>query len=245
LATDAKLTNVIRFFGNGLTLFGASIGGGATLNAALNSSDSRALDDITIRAGNGQEATLRVGEKYPVTTATYSSGISSSTASALAGVSVNGVSASSLVNQYLGSASTATIPQVQYEDLGITLKTTPRVLRSGLVSLHIDLKIEALTGASLDNIPVLTSSNFVSDITVEDGSSAIMLSDMTKSQSASVSGFPGLGELPGFQETLSNTTKTTDDSELVLLITPHVVRRRNNSTASRVYPFSTSAPAEN
>ena len=45
---------------------------------------------------------------------------------------------------------TATVPQIQYEDLGITLKATPSVLRSGLVSMHIDLKIEALTGTSSD-----------------------------------------------------------------------------------------------
>ena len=245
LATDAKLTNVISFFGNGLTLFGASISGGATLNLGLNSSESRALDDISVRIGDRQTTTLRVGEKYPITTATYSSGVSSSTASALAGVTVNGVSASSLLNQYLGSASRATVPMVQYEDLGITLKTTPTVLRSGLVSLHIDLKLEALTGASLDNIPVLTSSVFTSDITVEEGKTVVMLSNMSRSQAASISGLPGLGELPGFQETLSDTSKEGDSSELILLITPHVVRRRSNSMASRVIPFSTSVPQEN
>ncbi len=203
LATDAKLTNVISFFGNGLTLFGASIGSGATLNLGLNSSESRALDDVTVRIGDRQTTTLRVGEKYPVTTATYSSGVSGSTASALAGVTVNGVSASTLLNQYLGSASTATVPMVQYEDLGITLKTTPTVLRSNLVSVHVDLKIEALTGASLDNIPVLTSSNYVSDITVPDGNTVVMISNLSRSEANSVNGLPGLGELPGFEQTVS------------------------------------------
>jgi general secretion pathway protein D len=245
LATDAKLTNVISFFGNGLTLFGASISGGATLNVALNSSDSRALDDVTIRVADRQTATLRVGEKYPVTTATYGSGVSSSTAAALKNVTINGQSAAGLLNQYLGSASTATVPMVQYEDLGITLKTTPTVLRSGLVSMHIDFKIEALNGASLDNIPVLNSSNFVSDITVPDGNTVVMLSEVSRSEAASISGFPGLGELPGFQETLSDTDKQIAHSEVIMLVTPHLVRRRANSMASRVYPFSTSVPQEN
>jgi len=245
LATDAKLTNVISFFGHGLTLFGASIGGGGTLNLGLNSSSSRALDDISVRIADRQTATLRVGEKYPVTTATYGSGVSSTTAASLAGVKVNGVSASSLLNQYLGSASTATVPMVQYEDLGITLKTTPSVQRSGLVGLHIDLKIEALTGASLDNIPILTSSNYVSDITVPDGQTVVMMSDLSKTEAASISGLPGLGELPGFQETLSDTTRMGDDSELILLITPRLVRRRSLNMASRVIPFSTSVAGEN
>ena len=243
LATDAKLTNVISFFGHGLTLFGASIGGGATANFGLNSSDSRALDDLNVRVGDRQTTTLRVGEKYPVTTATYSSGISSSTSSALAGVNINGVSAASLLNQFAG-ASAATVPQVQYEDLGITLKTTPYVMRSGLVRLAIDLKIEALTGASLNNIPVLTQSNFVSDITVQAGQTVVMMTDMSRTESAAISGLPGLGELPGFNTTLSDDMKMTDQSELIMLITPRLVKRRANSMASRAIPFHTSVPAE-
>jgi Flp pilus assembly secretin CpaC len=244
LATDAKLTNIARFFGGGLTLFGASIGGGATANFSLNTSDSRALDDLNVRVGDRQTTTLRVGERYPVTTATYSSGISSSTASALAGVNINGVSASSLLNQVSGAASIATIPQVQYEDLGITLKTTPYVMRSNLIRMAIDLKIEALTGTSLNNIPVLTQSNFVSDITVQAGQTVVMLTNMSGTESAAISGLPGLGELPGFDTTLSDDTKTTDQSELILLITPRLVRRRANSMASRAIPFHSSVPAE-
>ncbi len=245
LATDAKLTNVISYFGHGLTLFGASIGGGGTLNFGLNSSESRALDDITVRIGNKQTTTLRVGEKYPVTTATYGSGVSSSTAAALKGVTVNGVNASSLLNQYLGSGSTGTVPMVQYEDLGITLKTTPTVMRSNLVSLHIDMKVEALTGTSLNNIPVLTSSVYTSDITVPEGQTVVMLSDMSRTESAAISGLPGLGELPGFQQTLADMMKETAGSELVLLITPRLVRHRANSLSSKAIRFSTSVPQEN
>ncbi len=244
LATDAKLTNVLALFGNGLTLFGVSLGSSGNFNLALNSSEARALDDISVRVGDRQTATLRVGSKYPITTATYSSGVSSATAAALAGKSINGVSASSLLSQYLGSAATSTVPLVQFEDLGITLKTTPTVLRSGLVSMHIDLKIEALTGASSNNIPVLTSRAFTSDITVADGMSAVMLSDLSSTEAISVSGFPGLGELPGFQETVSDRLKETDSSELVLLITPHLVRRRSASMSSRRIAFRTSVPVD-
>jgi len=238
LATDAKLSNLFAIAGHGLSLVGFYLGSGATYNAALSSSDARALDDITIRLGDRQSGTLKVGQKYPITTATYSSGVSSATNSALAGVSVNGVSASSLLNQYLGSASSATVPQVQYEDLGLTLKTTPYAMKSGLIRIDLDLKLEALTGASNNNIPILTNSNFVSEITVPEGATAVMMSELSNSESASVSGIPGLASLPGFQETLADTLKTTSSSELVLMITPHLVRRRASSIASRRIPFA-------
>jgi Flp pilus assembly secretin CpaC len=239
---DAKVSGLIALAGNGLTLTGIYLGSGATVNFGLNSSDVRALDDISIRVGDRQTATLKVGEKYPITTATYSSGINSRTASALSGVSINGVSASQLLSQFAGS--TANIPQVQYEDLGLTLKVTPVVLRSGLIDMKVDMKIESLSGASLDSIPVLTSSVYTSDITLSDGASAMMLSNLSKTESAAIAGLPGLSELPGFQQSAADDLREVSSSELMLVVTPHIVRRRKDLTASERIPFSPSVPPE-
>ena len=245
VVTDAKLAGLLGTFGGGLTLFGVNYGGNAAFNLSLNSSDSRALDDITVRVGDRQTTTLRVGAKYPITTSTYSSGITSATSSLLAGKTINGVPASTLLNQYLGNSATSTVPMVQYEDLGITLKTQPNVMKSGLVSLHVDLKLEALTALSANGIPVLTSRAFTSDITVADGTTAVMLSDLSSTEAASINGIPGLSNLPGLREAAADNLRQQDSSELVLLITPHVVRRRANSIASRPFSFSTAVPQEN
>ena len=244
LVQDAKVSGLVALAGNGLTLTGIYLGSGATINLGLSTSDTRALDDVSIRVGDRQTATLKIGERYPITTATYSSGISSATSSALAGVTVNGVSASSLLNQYLGSGSAATIPEVQYEDIGLTLKLVPVVLKSGMVNMNIDMKVEALTGTSSDGIPILTSRAFTSDITVEDGMSAVMMSDLSETEAASIQGIPGLADLPGFSQTAADTMKTTDKAELVLLVTPHVVRHRKDLAASRRVPFESTVPAE-
>lgn len=241
---DANLLNLLTFFGHGLTLFGITTSNYPTLNLALNTSESRALDDITVRTGDRQLFTLRVGSKYPITTSTYSSGLSGAASSALAGININGQSAQKLLNQYLGAGSTATIPQVQYEDLGLTLKTTPSVLKSGLISMHVELKIEALTGASANNIPVLTSRAFTSDVTVPEGQTALMLSELSSVESAAVSGIPGLASLPGFQESLADKVAERDSSELVLMITPHLVRRRANTIAGPRIAFQTSVPTD-
>ena len=239
--TDARLMNLLTFFGGGLTLFGVNYGGSAGFNLALNTSEARALDDISVRIGDHQTTALRVGSKYPVTTATYTSGLTSAQTSALAGATVNGQSVSSLL---AAASSIASVPMVQFEDLGITLKTQPTVLKSGLVALHVDFKLEALTGASSNGIPLLTSRAFVSDITVKDGGTAVMLSDLSSTEAASVSGIPGLAELPGLNASAADRLKETDSSELVLLVTPHVVRRRANEFASRRIIFKTSVPQD-
>jgi general secretion pathway protein D len=227
LVQSTLLSSTVGFFGGGISATGVTISQNPTFNLALNSSDTRALDDIQVRVGDRQTATFRLGERYPITTSTYSSGIAGNT-SALAGVSINGVSVSSLLNS---SLSSVTIPQIQYQDLGLTLKATPSVQRSGAISMHLDLKIDALSGGSLSNIPILNSQQFASDVTVNDGDTALLVSTLTRSQSAAISGAPGLGELPGFQTLTADTTTNTDSSELVLLVTPHVTRLRSHIAA--------------
>jgi general secretion pathway protein D len=226
LVQSTLLSSTLGFFGGGLTQTGVTINQNPTFNLALNSSDTRALDDIQVRVGDRQTATFRLGERYPITTSTYTNGLTGNS-SALAGVSINGVSVSSLLN----SSTTTTIPQIEYQDLGLTLKATPSVQRSGAISMHLDLKIDALSGTSLSNIPVLNSEQFASDVTVNDGDTALLVSTLTRSQSAAISGSPGLGELPGFQTLTADTTTNTDSSELILLVTPRVTRLRSHIAA--------------
>jgi general secretion pathway protein D len=237
LVQSSLLSSTIGIFGGGLTQGGVTADVFPTLNLALNSSDSRALDDIQLRVGDGQTADFRVGTRYPITTSTYTTGAATNSAS-LAGVTVNGVSASSLLSQLTGSSNGVTIPQIQYEDLGVTLKATPTVQKSGTVRMHIELKIEALTGSALNNIPVLASRQFSSDVTVNDGKTALFVSSLSKSESAAVSGLPGPGELPGFQSATADRVAETDSSDLVLLITPRVVRRRPNLIAGPRIPLN-------
>ena len=244
LATDSLASGLIAKFGGGLTTGGVSLGSASTFNLALNASDARALEDITIRAGDRQQSILRIGSKYPITTSTYSSGLSAATTSALAGVSVNGTSAASLLNQYLGNSSTATIPQIQYEDLGLTLKTTPATLKDGMITLAVDMKLESLTGTTNNNIPILTSRVFTSTITVPDGTPAMLVSLISKTESLAISGVPGLGSLPGFQGTLADRDAMRDTTDLVVIVTPHVVRRRSNTLAGPRIAFQTSTPQE-
>jgi general secretion pathway protein D len=232
LITSPLISGLLGYIGGGISEVGVSSSTASTLNLALNSADTRALDEIQLRVGDRQSATFRAGSKYPITQSTYATTVGASTSS-LAGATINGVSVASLLNS---ATSTSTIPQVQYEDLGVTLKATPTIQRSGLISLHLDLKIESLAGGTIDNIPVLNNNAFTSDITVADGTTAFLVSNMTKSESAAVSGIPGLSELPGFQRA-PDLLRTTDEGQLLIVITPHLTRRRTNEMAGPVIPI--------
>jgi Flp pilus assembly secretin CpaC len=228
LVQSSLLSNLVGVFGGGLTQFGIDGSKNATVNLALNATDTRALDDVQMRVDDRQAATFRAGTRYPVTTSTYTTGLSTA-ASSLSSATINGVSVASLLSQYAGGSST-TIPQVSYEDLGVTLKATPQIQKTGRISLSLDMKIEALAGGSSNGIPVLASRQFTSGITVADGETALLISNLNRTESAAVTGIPGLSELPGFSPPLDQDAEK-DTGQLIVLITPHIVRRRSDMVA--------------
>jgi general secretion pathway protein D len=242
LSSISQITGLLGLFGKyaGFPLAGLYLSGSSTFNLALNSSDTRTLDDIKVRASDNQSVNFRSGTRYPITTSTYSSGVSSSLSSSVAGLSVGGTSVSSLLNQYLGTSS-VTIPQIQYEDLGISVKAKPRILRTGDVHLDLELKIEALSGGSNDGIPILNSRALTSTVTVPAGQTALLATEVTRNEARSVDGLPGLSELPGFQGTDKDSDLEHD--ELLITITPHIVRAGMVRVASRRLAVEHTPPA--
>jgi Flp pilus assembly secretin CpaC len=225
-----QYTNLLGIFGGGLTFAGLYLGSSSSFSVALHSTDVSLLDAVQILSGSHQPATFRVGSRYPVITGTYSSGVSSSLASSLSGLNINGTSVSSLLSQYLG-ASSATVPQFKYEDLGITLKLTPQVLHNDEVSLALDMKVEALAGSSINSIPILNNRVLTSTITVPGGQTAMLATLVSTNEVKALTGLPGLSELPGFQGTDQDIEK--DSTQLLITITPHIVRAGRMQITSR------------
>src|ERR1700733_820552 len=233
--TSSILTQPFATFGNGLTLTGLT-SNGITGNLSLNTTDTRSLDQVHLRLDDNAEGTIRSGTRYPITTSSYSSIAASS-------VSIPGITSAGLSSVLSGLgisgsslASAQPIPQVQYQDLGLTLKVTPRIERNDDVTLKLDLKIQALQGASLNGLPVLTNRSYTADIHLRGGASALVVGDLTRQESNAVSGTPGLTELPGFAA-LSSTTKEFDVSNLAILVTPHILRRRHSDLTGPLIPL--------
>lgn len=218
--SDPLLSNGFATFGGGgLSTFGFSPGP-MTMNLQLNSSDSRQLDELQLRLGDGETGTLRSGSRYPIQTSSYSS-LSSS------GVNIPGLTgagSSSALSSLLSSLSDVPpVPQVQYQDLGMTLKATPKVMRSGDVALTVDMKIEALAGSALNGNPVLNNRAYSGVVTLKEGEAVVVVSELSKQESRAISGTPGISEIPG----LNNVTEkdvSKDFATLLIVMTPHVVR---------------------
>jgi general secretion pathway protein D len=193
-------------FGGGLTQSILSPGP-ATLNFNLNSSDTRELDDIHLLLSDQEDGSFKTGERYPIETSSFSS-VAIPALSQFAG---------------LAGASNQTVPQIQYQDLGLTLKATPSILRSDDVAIKLDIKIDALGGTALNDIPILDSREMSGVLTLKAGETAVLLSDLTRTQSRALSGLPGVSDIPGLQD-VSDIARNQNVARLLILVTPRVVR---------------------
>ena len=217
---SSAFTSILGTLGSydGVPLLGISMSS-TSLNMLLSSTDVRMLNAIQVRSSDGQEATFRVGSRYPILTSLTSSSSSSSLASELAAAGVS----STVIAELTGSSSSGgtTTPQIQFEDIGLTLKVTPRLLRDGDVQLNLDFKLESLGGTGVDNIPILNNRALKSAVTIVPGETTMLAALVTTDEAKTLDGVPGLDELPGFQSTDKNSDGTRN--ELLITVTPHIV----------------------
>jgi general secretion pathway protein D len=219
--SSSLFQNGLAIFGGGITQSALIPGNAPTINLSLNSSDSRALDDFRIRLQDGDEGTLKSGTRYPIMTSSY--GGAGGRGLNIPGLNLPGTSGAlgSLLSSLQGASQV--IPQFQYQDLGLVLKTRPRVLRSGDVAMTVDMKITALAGRSLNNVPVLASRSYTGAVTVPINQGVVLAAEMDKSEMRAISGYPGLSEIPGFND-ITDKDVEKNTATLLIIITPHVIR---------------------
>ena len=184
-------------FGGGATFMGIGITNAAAFaNATRSSADS--IFQAHLTALDGQAASLKVGERYPILT------------SAFIGPSGAG-------------ANTGIPPAVQFQDLGLILKITPTVQANGEVTLDVDAQQDALSGSSNDGIPIITSSHFQGMTRLVDGESAIIAGLMQTSISDTRSGYPWLSYVPVLGRLFTSTTKALQVGETLIVLKPRLL----------------------
>ena len=218
--SSSLFSNGIALFGGGLTQ-SALAPGGATAHFNLNSSDSRQLDQIRLHLGDGEAGTIKEGERYPIQTSSFSS-LSASIPNI---PGLTGAGASGDLTSILGSlgGGVPSVPQVEYQDLGLTLKTTANVMRNNDVALTVDLKITALSGGSINGNPILNNRAYSGVVTIKEGEAVVVASELDRSESRNISGSPGLSEIPGLNN-LTEKDVQKNFATLLIVITPHVIR---------------------
>lgn len=218
--SSSLLQNGVLLFGGGLTLSGVTTQP-LTVNLNLNSSDSRELDQFQMRLGDGEDGTLKSGTRYPIQTSSFSN--LGTGAINIPGLNTPGTSTG--LTGILGElgGATPTIPMIQYEDLGLTLKATPSIMRSGDIALKVDMKISALAGSAINGVPILANRAWSGVVTIPQNQAVVVATETDKNESRAINGTPGLSEVPGLNNITGKETQNSY-STLLIVMTPHIVR---------------------
>jgi general secretion pathway protein D len=193
-------------FGGGLTFMGVSLDMLAA-QLSLNESWVRLLDHAILRAGQGKDTSFRLGQRYPIINASFAP-----------------IFNTAAIAQVLGNGSfQAPIPSFTYEDLGLDIKAKPVISSNYNVDLQLDMQLRNLAGQSLNGVPVIANREYKGSISLLNGEPAVVASSVTVSEMLSMTGIPGLGSIPILNKIATTNSKTTEQDELLIVITPQIV----------------------
>ena len=194
-------------FGGGITLMGLSLDQ-LRASLSLNESSVRTLEHMTLRAAHEKEATFKLGSRFPIINASFAP-----------------IFNNAAISQVIGNNSfAAPFPSFSYEDLGLTVKVKPSVHGTSDVSMQLEILFRTLGGASLNGVPVISNREYKAGIALKEGEPAVVAGMVTKSEQKSLSGLPGLSKIPGLRALAAESSKQEEDDELLIVITPYVVR---------------------
>jgi len=182
--------------------------GSASISAVLNSLETithvRVLSAPKLVVLNNHEANLEVGDQVPVVTQSS--------------VSTN-------------DANAPIVNSVQLLDTGVILHVTPRANKSGRVLLEVDQEVSDVvpTTSSSINSPTIQQRKISSTVAVRDGDTIALGGLIQDSHSSTRNGLPILSRIPILGGLFGSTDRTTTRTELIVLITPHVVRSEQES----------------
>jgi len=201
-------------FGGGKTLTGLSPGT-AIGQLSLNESSVQTLEHATLRVAQGNEASLRVGTRFPILNASFAP-----------------VFNSPAISRVLQNNSfQAAFPSFNYEDIGLTVKAKPLVNGNSDVSLQLELQFRTLGGQSLNGVPIISNREYKGSITLMDGEPAVVAGSVSRTEQRSLSGVPGLGAVPGLNKVMVSNTKEVNQDELLITITPRVISHATQNTS--------------
>jgi general secretion pathway protein D len=177
--------------------------GQATANLLLSDSDTKVLQNPSIRATDGQKADLKIGERIPVATGSYQTGAATAVVS-------------SLVNT-----------QFTYLDVGVEIEITPIVHYDRDVTLKIKIvssQEEGSTNIGGITEPIISQRTADQVVRLKEGEVNILGGFLQKQDLTTIGGTPGLGELPILKWIFSSNQHEVQDDEIIFMLTPHVVR---------------------
>ena len=170
-----------------------------TLRAIAANGKLEVLSRPTILARNNQQAYILVGQQIPI---------------------VQNVQFNSVGNP---------INTVTYQDVGIILRVTPFITSEGYVEMIVSPEISALSSQSITisegvSVPIINKRAADTVVVTPNGQSVVIGGLMENNKGETISKVPFLGDIPGLGHLFRRTQKNGTKTELLIFLTPHIVR---------------------
>lgn len=180
----------------------------AVLSAEAKDNNINVISSPSLMVLNNQEASIQVGDEVPLRTSESSTPIAGGTSAVLTQTSA-----------------------IQQRKTGVKLTVKPRVNANGLVIMDIQQSVERAvpsTSSTIDS-PTIQAREINSSVAVQSGETIVLGGLIDENNDISNTGIPWLKDIPVLGALFSTTGINKGRTELVVLITPRVVKTRQDA----------------
>jgi general secretion pathway protein D len=179
-----------------------------TATAVLNDNKTHIMQSPQIRVTDGETAKLKIGSRIPYATGSFLPSLGGTTSSS-------------------GSVGLLASTQFQFQDVGVNLDLTPHLLANGEIAVHAKIEISYL-GASITvggvSEPTFGQRVIEDDFRLQEGEVNLLGGLIQKTLTNQIQGLPGFGDIPGLKYLFSQENKEVNDQEVLVMVTPRVIR---------------------
>jgi general secretion pathway protein D len=161
--------------------------------------NTRTLANTQLRTSEGMPAQARFGERVPVPVTTF------------APIATGGV-------------AQQPITSFNYENIGVNIDITPRTHHDGEVSLALRILVSSISGTGFGGLPTFGNREINTVIRLRDGETNLLAGLIRDDERRVLEGIPGLSDIPLVGRLFSHSRNQTQESDIVLTLTPRIVR---------------------
>ena len=162
-------------------------------------SNTRTLANPQLRTMEGITTAARWGERVPVPQTTF------------APIATGGV-------------AQQPITSYAYENIGVNMDITPRMHHDDEVSLALKIEVSSIAGEGFGGLPKFGNRTVSTVIRLRDGETNMLAGLIRDEERRTVRGIPGLSDIPGIGSLFSHTQNDTQQTDVILTLTPHIIR---------------------
>jgi general secretion pathway protein D len=161
--------------------------------------NTRTLANPQLRTSEGIAALAKFGERVPVPVTTF------------APIAT-------------GGTPQQPITSFNYENIGVNITITPRTHHDDDVSLALAISVTNISGTGFGGLPTFGNREINTVIRLRDGETNMLAGLIRDEERNSIEGIPGLSDIPVVGRLFAHNTKKTDQTDIILTLTPHIIR---------------------